>query len=439
LPDEPAGKLPVRWSVTAHARRLLTLAIAGLGLAILTRRPEFAGLAAPALLLLGTWRSDRPAALTVRLDSPARQVVEGEIVPVGVQLGGQAGYDAELRLRPAASIIAGPEVRLRARPGETHRTPLKTTPAGSEPADQSARLRFQPARWGHRRVGALEIVLRDQARLTEGSLLVELPRIRCAPLPARLESSIVQSKLPSRLGEHPARTAGEGIEFSGVREFVPGDRQRRINWPATTRHGRLYLSTFAAERTQNVVVIADTTADVGEPGRTSLDLVLRGSSGTITRYLSSRDRVGLISYGGGLGWIAPGQGRRHLGRLMDLLVTGAAGGERLAAMTRLPRAALPPGALIIAFSPLLDPRLVEAVRDLRERGFSVLVVDVLNATPRHDRSALSALTGRVWQLEQQAIRYSLTQIGVPVVRWDGKVGLDEPLAPFTRRVLVVRH
>jgi uncharacterized protein (DUF58 family) len=424
LPDEPARNLPVRWSLTAHARRLLTLAIAGLGLAILTRRPEFAGLAAPALLLLATWRTDRPATLAVRLASAARQVVEGEIVPVGVQLTGQAGYDAELHLRPAASIIAGPGVRMRARPGD---------------GDQSVRLRFQPERWGHRRVGTLAIVLRDHARLTEGSLLVELPRIQCAPLPAQLESSIVQSKLPSRLGEHAARTAGEGIEFSGVREFVPGDRQRRINWPATTRHGRLYLSTFAAERTQNVVVIADMTADVGESGRTSLDLVLRGSSGTITRYLSSRDRVGLISYGNGLAWIAPGQGRRHLGRLIDLLVTGAAGGERLAAMTRLPRAALPPGALIIAFSPLLDPRLVEAVRDLRERGFSVLVVDVLNATPRHDGSALSALAGRVWQLEQRAIRYSLTQIGVPVVRWDGTVGLDEPLAPFTRRVLVVRH
>ena len=51
-----------------------------------------------------------------------------------------------------------------------------------------------------------------------------------------------------------------------MREFVPGDRQRRINWPATTRRGRLQLNTFAAERTQNVVIIADASSDVGEPG-----------------------------------------------------------------------------------------------------------------------------------------------------------------------------
>lgn len=427
MPDDPqaaARQLPVRWTLSAHARRLLTLGLAGLGLAILTRRPEFAGLAAPALVLLCTWRVNRPAALTVRMHSQPGQVVEGEIVPLGIGLAGQDEHEAELRILPAVSVSVGPGVRMPAKP---------------DGAGQSARLFFRPDRWGHRRIGALQITLRDEARLTEGRVTVELPRVQCAPLPARLDSSIVLSKLPSRLGEHPAKTAGEGGEFAGVREFVPGDRQRRINWPATTRQGRLYLSTFAAERTQNVVVIADTTSDVGETGSTSMDLVLRGAAGAITHYLSVRDRVGLISYGAALGWLAPGQGRRHGGRLTDLLISGPVIAARPTAMTRLPRAALPPGALILAFSPLLDPRLVEAIRDLRERGFAVLVVDVLNAGPRHDASPLSSLTERIWQLEQQAIRFSLTQLGVPVVRWDGKAALDVPLAPFTRRVLVVRH
>jgi uncharacterized protein (DUF58 family) len=422
-PTEPRRQLPVRWALSAHARRLLTLAIAGLFLAILTRRPEFAGLAAPAVLLLATWRPDRPAALSLRIQSPARQVVEGETVSLGVGLDGQQDHDAELQIHPAENITVGRGVLIPARSG----------------AVRSVHLEFEPERWGLRRIGLLEVMLRDQARLVEGSLAIELPRIRCVPLPARLKSSIVLSKLPSRLGEHAARSAGEGIEFAGVREFVPGDRQRRINWPATTRHGALYLSTFAAERIQNVVIIADTTVDAGEAGRTTMDLVLRGTAGTMTRYLSGQDRVGLICYGSGLGWIAPGQGKRHFSRLMDLLVAGPVIGERPTAMTRLPRAALPPGALIIAFSPLLDPRLVEAIRDLRERGFTVLVVDVLNASPKHDGSTLSRLTARIWQLEQEAIRFSLTQIGVPVVRWDGNGDLDGPLAPFTRRVLVVRH
>ena len=44
--------LELRWRSSRYARRLLTLGLAGLFAAVLARRPEFAGLAAPALLLL---------------------------------------------------------------------------------------------------------------------------------------------------------------------------------------------------------------------------------------------------------------------------------------------------------------------------------------------------------------------------------------------------
>jgi uncharacterized protein (DUF58 family) len=44
-----------------------------------------------------------------------------------------------------------------------------------------------------------------------------------------------------------------------VREYVPGDRQRSINWPASTRRGRLQVNTFAAERSQDVVLLVDAT------------------------------------------------------------------------------------------------------------------------------------------------------------------------------------
>jgi uncharacterized protein (DUF58 family) len=415
--------VPVTWSPSAHARRLLTLAVGALVLAIFTRRPEFAGLAAPPLVLLATWRTDRPADLSLGLDGPHGRVIERDEVAVLVSLAGQGDHDAELTLLPVAEIFAGPTV---------------IVPADPQYRPATVRVRFRAARWGRRRPGTLEIVLRDRARLAEGTVLVELAHLDCAPLSARLDGAILLSKLQSRLGEHPARVAGDGGEFDGVREFVPGDRQRRINWAATTRRGTLHLTTFAAERTQNVVVIADVTFDIGALGMSTHDLALRGAAGVIGRYTASRDRIGLVSYGNGVGWVAPGQGRRHLERLMELLVSGPAG-TRPDTLARLPKAALPPGALIVAFSPLLDPRFIEAVRDLRERGFSVLIVDVLSALPEHDSTTLSALTARLWKLEQEAMRYSLTQIGVPVAHWDGQAPLDEPLAPYLRRKIVVRH
>ncbi len=454
MPDQTGRprlrQLAVHWGLSAHARRLLTLALAGLVIAVATGRPEYAGLAAPALLLLATIGRKRPAHLTMRVTVAASQFVEGTESAVIADVAVPGEFDADLRIEPGDHIITGPPVTIK-RTDDAARKRRKTASPGERGdfADaavrgaglrlRSARLPFAPQRWGSRSVGLLLVTLRDPYRLTEGKVAVSLPRIDCRPLPAQLARSVVLSRLPSRLGEHPARAAGEGAEFAGVREFVPGDRQRRINWPATTRRGTLHLSTFAAERTQNTVVVADATADVGDPGSSSLDLVLRGAAGTITRYLAQRDRVGLIIFGSRLTWIGPGQGQRHFHRLIDLLVSSPFGWEPAAALSRLPRAALPPGALIIVFSPLLDTRLIEAVRDLRERGFSVLVIDVLNAAPRHDQSTLSGLAGRMWRLEQEAIRFSLTQIGVPVVHWDGRSSLDEPLAPFTRRVMVVRR
>jgi uncharacterized protein (DUF58 family) len=421
--DRPSlRQLPMRWGLSPHARRLVTLALAALIAAIVTRRAEFAGLAAPAVLMLATWRSNRPAVLTVRVSLDAVTVVEGTEVNVAVEIHGHDDFDARLVVEPAEHILAGNAV---------------VVPAG-RPV-RGARLQLEPTRWGNRSLGMLTITCTDRYRLSAGKALIQLPSVRCRPLPAKLAASIVLNRLPSRLGEHPARSTGDGGEFSGVRAFVPGDRQRRINWPATTRQGTLHLTTFAAERTQNVVVIADETTDVGPAGATSLDLVLRGAAGAIGRYLTARDRVGLVIFAGRLSWIGPGQGQRHYQRLLDLMLATAGGWDSAGGLTRLPRAALPPGALIVVFSPLLDPRLIEALRDLRERGFSVLVVDVLNAEPEHDGSKLSRLTRRVWRLEQEAIRFSLTQIGVPVVHWDGVSSLDAPLAPYTRRVMVTHR
>jgi uncharacterized protein (DUF58 family) len=432
-------QVAVHWRPSAHARRLLTLALTGLVLAVTTGRPEFAGLAAPALLLLATIRGNRPAQLGIRVSLPGSQFVEGAESAVSIDLAAPGEFTADIRIEPGVGIAVGSPVTARRRAAVSDRARADDAARGADPGLRSARLPFTPLRWGRRPVGFLQVTLRDPYRLTEGDVAVLLPRVDCRPLPAQLASSVVLSRLPSRLGEHAARAPGEGSEFVGVREFVPGDRQRRINWPATTRRGTLHLSTFAAERTQHTVVIADATADVGEPGSSSLDLVLRGAAGVITRYLAQRDRVGLIIFGSRLTWIGPGQGQRHVHRLIDLLVSSPLGWEPAAALSRLPRAALPPGALTIVFSPLLDARIIEAVRDLRERGFSVLVVDVLNAAPRHDRSTLSGLAGRIWRLEQDAIRFSLTQIGVPVVHWDGTSSLDEPLAPYTRRVVVVHR
>jgi len=69
----------------------------------------------------------------------------------------------------------------------------------------------------------------------------------------------------------------------------------------------------------------------------------------------------------------------------------------------------------------------------------LFVVDLLNTVPPARRTFTDAMTRRIWRMEQQAIRFSLRELGVPVVHWDGVAPLDLPLAPYARRPLVVHR
>jgi uncharacterized protein (DUF58 family) len=424
LTASPQRSVAVNWRLSGLARGLVTLALAALALAVITRRAEFAGMAAPALLLLTPRQQNKPQSIGLTLTVAAGQVTETEQATVLAKVSGHGDATLQVVLHPAAWIAAG------------------TAALGD---DGWFRLAFRSERWGLRAVGSLELILRDRWRLAEGRLIVELPPVTCLPLPARLESMVVLSKLPVRLGEHAARATGEGVEFAGIREFVPGDRQRRINWPATTRRGTLQLNTFAAERAQVTVILMDVSTDVGTVGLSTSDLAVRATAGIAAAYLAARDRVGLISFGRQVRWITPAPGRRQADRIMTMITVDHGEGEPLSAVTRLPGAALPPGALIVVVSPLLSLRLVEALRELRERGFATIVLDVLCAEPdigsgrigSRDR-AMAKMARRVWRMEQDAIRFSLRELGIPVTRWDGQASLDEPFAPYSRRVMVNR-
>ena len=434
----------VRWRLSRHARRLLTLALAAMLAAVLNRRPELAGVAAPAVLLLGmggglgagrTARRGRPRTVSVVVGPSARRLFEGEPawidlavdIAAGPAAGPAGGYDARWAFHPGRGIEPGSATAVTADPGDPR---------------ASARFEFTVPRWGKRQAGTAELALHDRWRLAEGRVTVTLPSLDCYPRPGVQQETVVLSKLPNRLGEHAARVPGEGAEFAGIREYVPGDRQRQINWPASTRRGRLMVNTFAAERSQDVVLLVDATTDVGQPGTSALDMGLRGAAAAARAYLSRRDRVGVITYQwGGARWLAPSLGRRQVYKIIDTMLQADAAWIRGASFRRLPRAALPPGALVVAFSPLLDQRFVEALRDMRERGFPLIVVDVLTVTPPQRWSDAFSETDRIarriWAMDQHSIRFALRELGVPVVHWDGVAPLDLPLAPYTRRALVV--
>lgn len=412
----PAASVELRlgWRVSAHARRLFYLALAGFGLAIVTRRAELVAFAAPALVLLGAWRAPRPPTVRTNFRLSARRVYEGEQVAVEVTLEGHDDHWAEVLLHPSDGVRA---VR-----------------GGGRAGPDATVLAFQVDHWGRRAPGVMEVVMWDRYGMFECHGFTPLPQVVCYPRPAQHRRALALGRLANRSGDHPARSAGEGVEFNGVRQYAAGDRQRSINWAATTRRGRLQVNTFAAERSQDIVVIVDAISDIGQPGSTSLDCSLRGALGVSRTYLDARDRVGIVFIGKRLAWLPPGMGNRQFFRLMEGMLEVVPGWSPDEGVTRVPRAALPPGASVIAFSTLVDTRFVETLRDLRQRSFSVVVVDVLGAVPGGGNARLDKLARRIWRMERQALTFSLGELGIPVVAWDGEEPLVLPAQRHARQV-----
>jgi uncharacterized protein (DUF58 family) len=109
-------------------------------------------------------------------------------------------------------------------------------------------------------------------------------------------------------------------------------------------------------------------------------------------------------------------GRRQFYRVLDT-VLGTGNGFETTSGTLAPRAAVPPGAIVIAFSTLLDAEFGLALIDLRKRGHIVVAVDVLQGCPFEDEQ--DPLVARMWGLQRSAMYRDMGTIGVDVVAWRG--------------------
>jgi uncharacterized protein (DUF58 family) len=99
-------------------------------------------------------------------------------------------------------------------------------------------------------------------------------------------------------GAHFIRRPGMGIELREIREFVPGDSFKQIEWKASARLSKLMSREFESEITIEARILLDSSPSMREGilGQRPLDQAL-SLAGTLARILTeSRDRVGLTTY-----------------------------------------------------------------------------------------------------------------------------------------------
>jgi uncharacterized protein (DUF58 family) len=413
-------------------RNLATTALLGLAAALLTGHAALVLLAAPALGALALMPGRRPPAeLAVEVTRSGSRCFEAENVTITVSVRAPAGLDqitVTLEAAPDVTLIDGAATR---------------TFADADRA--TVRWVLRPGRWGKYPPGAVRVACRTGLAGWAASLRVPLEPVQVFPRPARLRPRLVPAELLRRIGEHTGRAIGDGVEFAAIRPYVPGDQLRDVNGPASIRRGQLHVNQRSAARAADLVVMVDALAGAGAAGPVtdrSLDLAVRGAAAVVTAYLRVSDRAGLVVLGGLLRWLGPAPGDRQFYRIAEMMLQARYESFVAPDVGRIPRTALPPGTLVVAFTPLLDPAALAALTDLRQRGFPLVVVDTLRdeppAAPGRTPRSLPGLALRLWRLNRAATRAALASLGVPVLAWPEATELDAVLAPIRRPPARVR-
>ena len=107
----------------------------------------------------------------------------------------------------------------------------------------------------------------------------------------------MQNRL-SDVGVRALKQRGEGTAFAGMRDYVPGDDPRLLDWKSTARHGHLIVREQSIERSQTVISLIDCgRAMTQTAGRfTRFEHVLSAALVLSDVASASGDRVGLIAF-----------------------------------------------------------------------------------------------------------------------------------------------
>ncbi len=407
-------------------------ALGGLGLlgALVTGRPELAAIALPFLGMVAAalvLAADPELEVEVGIDRD--RVLEGDEVTAVIQLtAAHLVQRAEVRLAlpPALAVAEGRN------PAATHVSPAR--PATFE-------LRLRADRWGVFDLGEIDLRARDLLGLFvwTGHVRGQSPdmTLRAYPRPEALRSLLRPAETQLSSGDELSRRRGEGIEFADLRPFAFGDRVRRVNWRASARRGELWVNEQHPERNSDVVLFLDSFIEARRGAHGTIEPAVRAAAALAERYLRRRDRVGLVSFGGTLRWLVPGTGPAQLYRIVEaLLDTRILLSYAWKSIDIVPVRTLPPQALVIALTPLLDERAVGALLDLRARGFDLAVVEI-SPLPFVDpgRGRARDVAHRLWKLRREALRAEYLAAGVAVAEWrDG-----EPLAGALEEVTAYRR
>jgi uncharacterized protein (DUF58 family) len=381
-----------------------------LGLAL--RLPELVAIGAPfAALVAFALLVERPPRFEVTLSLGEERVVEGDEVELTLTVETRRPAELFVPLPHGLELVEGDN-------------------PSAVSGNDTIRLRIRTERWGAYLPGVVYMRTHDPFRIVRyETRLDRRTPLKAYPRPETLRTLARPQETQVFAGNQVARVKGDGIEFADLRPFGHGDLVKRINWRASARRRELWVNEYHPERNADVIVFIDSFAEARDELRSTLDGTVRAAAAIAAHYLREKDRVGLVSFGGVFNWLLPSTGLIQQYRIVDALLD-----SRIVLnyawkdIASIPPRTLPPQALVLALSPLLDERATNALLEVRARGFDLAVVEVspLPFVPARGGEA-GRIAHRVWQLRRDAIRMRYERAGVPVSVWDDRRSLGETL------------
>ncbi len=136
---------------------------------------------------------------------------------------------------------------------------------------------------------------------------------------------IITSALVNDLfaGQYHSAFKGRGMEFEEVREYLPGDDVRTIDWNVTARTGRPFVKNYREERELTVVLLADVSAsqDFGTRGQLKSELAAELGATLALSAIQNNDKVALILFTDRIErFVPPRKGTRHVLRIIRELL-----------------------------------------------------------------------------------------------------------------------
>lgn len=246
----------------------------------------------------------------------------------------------------------------------------------------------------------------------------------------RYELLAISDRL-SLAGVKRVRRIASQAEFERIKEYVPGDDRRTVNWKATARRGRLMVNQYQDERAQQVFALIDTGRVMKMPfeGMALLDHAINAALVISSIAMHKEDRAGLITFSNTVHDVLPASNRRgQMGRVLHALYAQGTDHREtdIATLFAAVERNIHQRSLLLLFTNYESRQAMERqlpyLRQLARRH-AVVPIFFINTELEHDVATLPADTEQVYvrttaermMHEKRAIARELERNGMPAI------------------------